>query len=123
MEGNFKVRIVPSCEPLSRAQLDEYFAEFHGDSRYNVTANAVAAVPITALAEHRKVLQEVNYAYSHTLSIAPKASSQGHSGRCWMFAALNSMRYHVIKNLHLCDQFCSFLQHFTKSLYDYCLMR
>ena len=125
LEGNFKLRIVPTCDPLSQVDLTDYSKQYKTDERNIVTANALASAPISCLSEKRSVLQKVNYAYSHTLSLTPKASSQGHSGRCWMFAALNSMRYHIIKNMNLCDRFEfseAYLFYYDKIERSYCFL-
>ncbi len=125
LEGNFKLRIVPTCDPLTHSDLSDYSEQYKAEDKYRVTCNALASVPIGYLAENREVLQKINYAYSHTLSLAPKASSQGYSGRCWMFAALNSMRYHIIKNLNLCDRFElseAYLFYYDKIERSYCFL-
>jgi len=60
---------------------------------------------VSWLAENRAVLKSVNYAYSHIPKICPRATHQARSGRCWLFAALNTMRYHLIEQLNLNDSF------------------
>ena len=105
LEGNFKIRCAPTGAPLSHDMLSQYSDIYHSEEKYKYTSNALASTPITWLAENRNFLKSVNYAYSHTLLRVPKATSQDYSGRCWMFAALNSMRYYVIKNLNLGDSF------------------
>jgi bleomycin hydrolase len=125
LEAKFKIRIVPTSDPLSVEDLSDYSRQYNETPLHRATANALAAVPISVLAENRRELQKINYAYSHTLSLAPKASSQGQSGRCWMFAALNSMRYHLIKNLNLCDRFElseAYLFYYDKIERSYCFL-
>lgn len=45
--------------------------------------------------------QDINSAYSHEIPRVPIATQQSHSGRCWMFAALNMMRRYMIDQYNL----------------------
>ena len=105
LEGNFKIRCAPESDPLSDVNMQDYSAAYEANPVHQYTANALASVPVSLLAENRAELMKVNYAYSHTMDKCPKATSQDHSGRCWMFAALNAMRYVIIKNFNLNDRF------------------
>ena len=97
----YEARTAPQAEALSDIDLKKYQAAY----QENPVANALATLPASYLAENRSVLQETNYTYSDILPRCPGATSQSNSGRCWMFAALNAMRFYIIKNLNLNDYF------------------
>lgn len=100
-----KTRCVPLADPIVQEQLNEYAEQCREDPLYQATANALASISIGYLAENHDFLKSINYAYSNVLDRCPRATSQAYSGRCWLFAALNMMRYKLIKNLNLDDTF------------------
>lgn len=103
--NNYKTRTVPASDPLDAKLLDHYAEMFHSDDVNLATRNALASVPASWLAENRDYLKSIDHAYSHILDICPRATYQAHSGRCWLFAALNTMRYILIEKFNLNDQF------------------
>jgi bleomycin hydrolase len=103
--NHFTNRCVPQSDPLDSAMLTDYAAQHASDPINIATQNALASVPVSWLAENRDYIKSVDYAYSHLLDICPRATYQAHSGRCWLFAALNTMRYNLIKELNLSDHF------------------
>lgn len=97
----YETRNAPMAEPLSHKQLEEYSAR-----PVNMAmANALASVPIEWLAENRAYIQQIDYAYSHLPPHCPRPTQQSHSGRCWLFAALNTIRYKLITEHHLNERF------------------
>jgi bleomycin hydrolase len=103
--NNYKVRSAPCAEPMDTDLLDMYSKEYNSDPINMATQNALASVPISWLSEDRQYLKGLDYAYSNLLDFCPQATSQAHSGRCWLFAALNTMRQILIKNHRLNDRF------------------
>lgn len=102
---SFKHRCAPAADPLTEEQLSAYYAQ-HSENPINLaTQNALATVPVSWLAEDRKYISQINYAYSHLPAQCPHPTQQAHSGRCWLFAALNTIRYSMIKNFNLNDRF------------------
>ena len=97
----YEARTAPMGEALADKDLKKYQEAY----QENPVANALATLPASYLAENRAVLQEMNYTYSDILPRCPGATSQSNSGRCWLFAALNAMRFYIIKNLNLNDYF------------------
>ena len=85
--------------------LTSYSESYKQDPINLATQNALAAVPISWLAEDRQYLKGLDYAYCNLLEVCPQATSQDYSGRCWLFAALNTMRHILIKTHHLNDHF------------------
>lgn len=101
----FEVRCAPLAEPLDQSQLDEYLKIHLQDPINLATQNAISAVPISWLAEDRKYVSQIDYAYSHIPEKCPKPTSQDNSGRCWLFASLNTIRYDMINKFNLNDTF------------------
>ncbi len=90
---------------LNQEIINAYSKDYKRDKSNVFRSNALSALPLSACSENRSFLQTVNYSYSHSLSRVPRATSQENSGRCWLFAALNSMRYYLIRDLNLPDDF------------------
>lgn len=101
----YQQRSVPGADPLTDEELLDYAAAYNLNPINTATQNSLSAVPISWLAEDRKYLQKIDYAYSHLPECCPRATYQASSGRCWLFAALNTMRHQMIKNLKLNDHF------------------
>lgn len=74
-------------------------------SRDHNLVSVVADLPLYYVAEKRDIAQNLSYNYSTTLDHHPHPTNQGNSGRCWMFAGLNSMRLNVIKQFKLPNDF------------------
>jgi len=103
--NEYLTRCVPIADPISDEQLEQY-SQLHTQDPVNLaTENALANVPVSWLAEDRKYISQVNYAYSHIPDRCPKPTQQAQSGRCWLFASLNTIRHHIITNFNLNDCF------------------
>lgn len=102
---SYQVRCAPHGEPLDWDVLSKYSELHKSDPVNRHTENALASVPVDWLAEDRAYVQGLGYAYSNLLDICPRATYQASSGRCWLFAALNTMRYHIIRQFNLGDHF------------------
>lgn len=102
---SYQARCAPHGDPIDWEVLDKYSELHKSDPVNRHTENALASVPVDWLAEDRAYLQGLGYAYSNLLDICPRATHQASSGRCWLFAALNTMRYHIIRQFNLGDNF------------------
>lgn len=88
---------------ISLEDIAEYSGSFR-ESRSNAIAmNAVTANGLHTAAKNRRAAMKVNHQYAIRLD-QRGITNQKSSGRCWMFAALNCMRFQVIRNLNL-EQF------------------
>lgn len=105
LAGQLKTSAFPDMPELNENMLNTYSRDFNSDKYNTMRTNAISTMGADNLAENRSEIQQVNYAYSHSLDIAPRVTSQNYSGRCWLFAALNSMRIHLIRNFNLNDRF------------------
>lgn len=85
---------------ISKENLEAFSKDF-GSSRVNkIAMNAAIANGVNDAAARWGVSK--NFEFSLTLD-NKGITNQKSSGRCWMFAALNCLRFQVIKNLNLKD--------------------
>ncbi len=76
--------------------------EFSNDQKNIITRNAIVTVGTVLAATNSEEVNKVNHVFLNTLKAEHvKATNQGHSGRCWMFAGLNMFRHILIKGLGL----------------------
>lgn len=85
---------------ITFAQLESYEKAFAADSAKNIAMRAVTANGVKKSATNPNVQREDRHIYSISLEQG-KITNQKASGRCWMFAALNTMRFEVMKKLNL----------------------
>ncbi|MEX2216593.1 MAG: C1 family peptidase [Phycisphaeraceae bacterium] len=80
---------------LSPALLDELRGNFKMDTQARVLHNAVTNNSIESLALNRDVVRGEDGHFSHRIQ-SQGITNQENTGRCWMFAGLNTMRPKVI---------------------------
>lgn len=85
---------------ITLAQLESYEKAFAADSAKNIAMRAVTANGVKKSATNPNVQRDDRHIYSISLEQG-KITNQKASGRCWMFAALNTMRFEVMKKLNL----------------------
>lgn len=89
-------------EIITSAQLAVYEAKFDADRANRAAMTAVVNSGINATAKNFDAVRTTTHEFSLTLKQG-KVTAQKQSGRCWMFAAMNFLRYHVIHSLNLED--------------------
>lgn len=98
----------PSLPDQSSAVTAEHLAlfqtSFDSDPRHRQAMNAVCAAPVTKVALNRRKVTQNNMTFSVHLP-ENKITSQRASGRCWMFAALNTLRILAMKDMNLDEEF------------------
>ena len=82
------------------AQLESFEKDFAADPAKRVAQLAVTANGVNKSATDPFVQREDRHQYSVQLE-AGQITNQKSSGRCWMFAAMNTMRVEVMKKLNL----------------------
>ncbi len=87
-------------DPITKDDLSKMRKDFSEKPVNTVAMNAVTGNGISASAKRRDEQGKVSHQYSIRLD-NKGITAQKSSGRCWMFAALNCMRYQVIKKLDL----------------------
>lgn len=63
--------------------------------------NAVWRMELQELAINRDLIKCIDFSFSDELEVAPEATAQQKVGVCWMFAALNLMRYITQKKINV----------------------
>lgn len=81
-------------------KIKEYQSEFEKDAKSQIAMNAVVNSGIEKIAVDFRSIRNNRNAFSLNLKQGD-ITNQKMSGRCWMFAALNTMRFDVIKKLNL----------------------
>jgi bleomycin hydrolase len=77
-------------------------AEMEADRTRRTMMNAVRRNGLPAVALNHDALVAMQYTFSHEIPTGP-ATSQEKSGRCWMFAGLNTLRVAVMRRLNLSE--------------------
>ncbi len=85
---------------VTRDMLSRFEERFDADPAARVAMNAVVSAGVDAAGKSYKAERETTHDFSIVLEQG-EITNQKHSGRCWMFAALNTMRFQVIKKLNL----------------------
>lgn len=88
---------------LSRDDIEKMGAAFAADPKNVAAMNAVTKTSVRAVAMSRRAVNRVSHTFSHTVKTG-EATSQASSGRCWMFAGLNTMRMAAADDMNL-EQF------------------
>ncbi|MFI5385443.1 MAG: C1 family peptidase [Fimbriimonadales bacterium] len=89
---------------LTLKDIDRFQREFEKDPRNRQAMNAVCTTTLNKVALNRRRVNELDRTFSiHLPENAITAQKQ--SGRCWLFAALNTFRVHAIKSLNVDDKF------------------
>ena len=65
-----------------------------------IMANAIAKNGLNDVSLNQTVLRDVQYEFSIEIE-SGKITAQGSSGRCWLFAGLNTLRHAIMKKLNL----------------------
>ncbi|EFQ56988.1 aminopeptidase C [Streptococcus downei] len=79
---------------------DKLFADFEANPKLRAVENAVSHAGLLKSLEKREASQNNDFAYSIDLT-KDEVANQKQSGRCWMFAALNTFRHKLISDFKL----------------------
>ena len=88
---------------LSKSQIKKMSESFAQAKTQQVAQKAVTKNGILASAEDGNVIQRMSPAnFAFTIDVDKEAvANQKMSGRCWMFACLNTLRFHIEKDLDM----------------------
>lgn len=87
---------------ITKEMLESYKSNFVGSESKMLAMNAAAVNGLVKSATSNEALRQNRHSYSLELNQG-KITNQKQSGRCWMFAAMNVMRFDIIKKLNLED--------------------
>lgn len=80
--------------------LSRYRTSFHSDRTNRVACDAVMAGGLLASCTNPDAVRRMNHEFSLTLKQG-EITNQKQSGRCWLFAATNVMRFRIMKQFRL----------------------
>lgn len=108
---------------ISSEQIDRYQTLFNARKDAKVVERAVSHQGILATSADFKADTDMTPVFSIDLDTG-KVANQKQSGRCWMFAALNTMRHHLadlfkLTDFELSQNYTFFWDKFEKSNYFY----
>jgi len=87
---------------LTRDFIEGCNKRFKKDKSNIIARNAITSVGATLSSTDSNVANDVTHVFMNTIKKAGvKATNQGYSGRCWMFAGLNMFRHSVIHGMKL----------------------
>lgn len=87
-------------QEITKEQIAAFDADFGAQRANRVAMNAVTNNGLLASAIRREAVEQDVHEYSISLEHG-EICNQKQSGRCWMFAALNTLRYQVMKKYDL----------------------
>ena len=85
---------------ITNEVLTEFSTAFSSNPVNHIAMNAVTSAGLLAASKNPMAQRESRHSYSISLEQG-EITNQKQSGRCWMFAALNTFRFEVMKNLNL----------------------
>ncbi len=85
--------LLSGSKPLTADFIAEASAKFGKNHWGKKMAEMVANLPLEFLALERSAMKDHNFEYRYKPPVQPRVTDQYHSGRCWLFASLNALRY------------------------------
>ena len=90
----------PPMNAITYEMLESFSKEFHAQEKNEVAMRAVMKSGLSAAAENMQ--EQIDNPMTFSIEIETgKITNQKSSGRCWLFDALNCMRFQIMKNLNL----------------------
>ncbi len=87
---------------ITQALLGQYSQSFHADPQNQTACNAVMTNGLNKSCRNHTSIRQNVHMYSLSLKQG-SITNQKQSGRCWLFAAMNVMRYRIIQKCNLKD--------------------
>ncbi|RGC78352.1 aminopeptidase C [Faecalimonas umbilicata] len=87
-------------ESLTKETLEAFQNDFRANTLHTVAKNAVTVNGLLKSSRNSEAARSTRHEFSISLEQG-EITNQMQSGRCWMFAALNTFRFEVIKKLNL----------------------
>lgn len=108
---------------INKKILADFNKNLNQDATNNVLKNSVAEVGIYKASENPEAKTLLNPSFNVTVETG-RVSNQKHSGRCWLFAALNTLRTEFalknnLKDFELSQNYLSFYDRLEKANYFY----
>ncbi|MBS3783801.1 MAG: C1 family peptidase [Anaerolineae bacterium] len=85
---------------ITDSTITSFADAFDAEPKNRLALNAVTKSGISAVALNRAVVNQVDHTYSELIK-TPKATHQKKTGRCWLFAGLNTLRLEAMEKMDL----------------------
>lgn len=85
---------------ITSDNLEAFSGAFNAQPVNRIAMNAVTSAGLLNASKNPEAVRQSRHTYSITLEQG-EITNQKQSGRCWMFAALNTFRFEIIKKLNL----------------------
>ncbi len=85
---------------VSREMLKKARESFLSSNINRLLMDSLSANPLSNVAMSRDTVVNMNFTFSHEIKTG-EITNQQHSGRCWLFAGLNTLRVFALRNMNL----------------------
>ncbi|QTL98646.1 aminopeptidase [Iocasia frigidifontis] len=89
-----------SSKAINKKNLQKYSQNFNENKMKKIIADAVIKNGFNDVAMNYESITNLHYNFSEEIDVG-KVTNQKKSGRCWMFAALNNIRYSISDKLNI----------------------
>ncbi len=97
---------------ITKELLNNFSEKYNSKTQNKILADAVIKNGISNVAVNHKSIAKMHYDFSEEINVG-KVTNQEKSGRCWMFAALNNIRYSISSKLKIKDHDFELSQNYT----------
>jgi len=85
--------------------IENWNNDFFNKPQNRINQNVVSSNNLEKVSLNREKLKNLNYVYSKRINPIMKASDQNKSGRCWIYALMNAIRYKLAEKYDLPNDF------------------
>lgn len=97
---------------ITKELLKNFSESYNSKSQNRILSDAIIKNGISNVATNHKSIAKMHYDFSEEINVG-KVTNQKKSGRCWMFAALNNIRYSISSKLKIKDHDFELSQNYT----------
>lgn len=90
---------------LNKTNLDMFKNIYDKDSKNKIIQNSLSKNPIHEVLFNNSHIKDIHHNFSKRITPKTEITSQYNSGRCWIYSFLNMLRYPLINNLSLPEDF------------------
>lgn len=87
-------------EQITLKELESFQKEYRKDTTNKLLENAIVNAGINEVTLDKDIIRENQSVFSIELPNGKRYDQKG-SGRCWLFAGINMIKYHVAKNMNI----------------------
>ena len=81
--------------------IKEFNSKITDNALHKLVMNAMGRVDLNELSVNRDLIKSMDFSFSDELDVAPEATAQQKVGVCWIFAAMNLLRYFTQKKINV----------------------